>query len=109
MLRKLSMAVIATALTAGMAYAAEQSCFPSSVSECGPEAGTTPTTSNARPAAMQENADASCFPITANECGPVPGAPTGQYDRPAVGGTGGEAAMGEVRTPGHGLAPKIDD
>ena len=82
--KKIAIAIIAGAgsllLAGGMASAADESCFPSSSSECGVEWGTTPTTSYER-------------------------APVGAT---GIGAAGGETGPVEVLTPGYEFRP-IDD
>jgi hypothetical protein len=96
MLRKTILASAASLLlAAGMAYAANESCFPSGANECGPAAGEAPTTSVERAAPAGKLYGESCFPSGSSECGPAAGqAPTTAYQRP-VGATG-SAAGGEV-------------
>ena len=119
--KKIAIAIIAGAgsllLAGGMASAADESCFPSSSSECGVEWGTTPTTLYERPAVPAGPAGAaaeSCFPSSSSECGVEWGTtPTTSYERAPVGATGigaagGETGPVEVLTPGYEFSP-IDD
>ena len=113
MLRKTILAGAVTLLMAGMAYAANESCFPSGSNECGPAAGEAPTTSVERAAPTGPLYGESCFPSSASDCGPRAGeAPTTSYQRPmgATGGAGGGAVPVEVMTPGWNQpGSRIDD